>query len=100
MDLLDVLGHGPDEAKTRRELVDILRIEDRLIRLEISNLRKQGCPIVNFGKGYYITNDKMELVKFIATEYHSRIKDMQETMNGLLNNDDWREILECSYQSN
>lgn len=99
MDLLDVLGHGPEEAKTRRELVDILHIEDRLIREEISNLRKQGCPIVNFGKGYYITRDRLELIKFIATEYHSRIRDMQETMDGLLN-EDWREIFECTYQSN
>ncbi|MZQ97189.1 MAG: hypothetical protein GT601_05900 [Acidaminobacter sp.] len=81
--MIEYLGIGPEEARTRQDLVDITGYPDRLIRDQISKLRKSGVPVVNFGKGYYISEDPAEIRKFIRIEYWSKMHDMRETASVL-----------------
>lgn len=81
--MIEYLGIGPEEARTRQDLVDITGYPDRLIRDKISKLRKSGVPIVNFGKDYYISNDPAEIIKFIKIEYWSKMHDMRYTASAL-----------------
>lgn len=75
----DYIGYGPESAITRQELVMITGHNDRLIRDVIGKMRKEGIPVVNFGKGYYISNDPDEIKRFVRKELSSKINDMKET---------------------
>lgn len=87
IDILDYLGTGKAEAKSRKQLCTELCITDRKIREFIHNARLNGVPIVNTGSGYYIADpeseeDMEELYVFISL-MKSRVLDINNTINVL-----------------
>lgn len=57
-ELLHVLGHGPDNAKSRKMLTQQMDMSDRKVRRLISEARQRGIFILNRcdGTGYYIVS--------------------------------------------
>lgn len=69
MDILEFIPHGRKNAIRRDDLRDIIGVTDREMRVMIADARKKA-PIVNLsdGCGYYIPDDKDDLLKYILQE--------------------------------
>lgn len=74
-----------EKAITRRELKQLMRIDDRTIRQLIKKARKRGIPILatSKGRGYYLNYNEIEVSRFLNQEILSRIKDLFETFHAL-----------------
>ncbi|MBR5948234.1 MAG: hypothetical protein IKZ82_06245 [Clostridia bacterium] len=57
-----------DSAVTREMLCAWTGLPDRRVRKEIELARRDGVPIVNFGRGYYISTDLDELDRYERME--------------------------------
>lgn len=74
-------GYATKDAPLRREdLRFITGMDDRKSRNAIESLRRRGVWIVNGpeGNGYYITNNREELEKWLAT-YTARSRQINKT---------------------
>jgi len=65
-DLLNELTEWP---RSRKDLCEALDVDDRKLRLLISEARRHGYVIVNHGSGYYKTDDVNEMAGFYKTEH-------------------------------
>ncbi len=65
MDIMTYIGVGKEAAITRRELVRLTHLPDRMVREQIEAARRNGELIVNAGDGagYYISDDLNELTR-------------------------------------
>ena len=73
MRVTDYIGVGRQNAVTRAQLVERMRMPDRKVRNLIEEARREGALIVNAqdGAGYYISEDLAELNRQYHTN-HSR----------------------------
>lgn len=73
MNVLNYIGVGRENAVTREQLVERLRMPDRKVRNLIEDARREGALIVNAqdGAGYYISEDLTELHRQYRSN-HSR----------------------------
>jgi DNA-binding transcriptional regulator PaaX len=103
--MIDALPHGLDraillvlsnrwgrnQAISRTNLVKAVAqmgfpVNERAVRLQISQLRKQGALIGSApgeDGGYYLVVTAQEFQEFVDTEYLAKIKDMQETLSAM-----------------
>ena len=61
-------------------------VDNRTVRLQISQLRKSGILIGSApgrSGGYYICDSPDELDKFVQEEYLAKIADMRETLSAM-----------------
>ena len=63
MGIVDILQVGKENALTRAELCDMMKVTDRAVRLMIAEARAEGAIIINAqdGKGYYLSEDPADL---------------------------------------
>lgn len=77
--LVECLGFGAENAISRRDLSDILGIEDRQTRMLIHTLRKEGLTILSSNRvsGYFLPSrdpgQAYEEVKAYVEENQSRM---------------------------
>ena len=72
LDIMDYIPSYPDTI-SRELLVAFTGLTDRRVRELIAKAAKEGEPICNLGKGYFVTNDT-ELLKRQSAVHWSRIK--------------------------
>lgn len=67
MNILDFIPYGKENAITRRELVRLTGLDDRLIRKEVKRLLKEGVPILSSSHccGYWLSDDLDEWEAYI-----------------------------------
>lgn len=83
--VLDALGTGKANSKTRACLVRELHRKDSDIRVSISNLRYNEYPIISQanGHGYYIADNEEDIEKMIKL-YETRVKKENNIKNALI----------------
>ena len=82
MNIVDFIPVGKDQAISRKRLVGLTGLTDRMIRDLIGKARRHTCIINNQdANGYYIPEDKEEVKRYIAQEEH-RAKTILYRLNG------------------
>ena len=76
-ELLYVLGHGQENAKSRKRLMQEMDMSDRKIRKLIEEARKRGYIIVNVGNGYYLADADEEKERYYRQEYSRAMSILQ-----------------------
>lgn len=66
--LLDIIGHGESNAVKMSELAQMLKIEQRDVRRELSKARKAGAVVAYSSKGVFYPESIDELRQYISTE--------------------------------
>jgi len=76
--LLEHIPHGKENAISRRELRERTGMTDRKMRAAIATARADGEFIINNqdGRGYYMTDDLMELKEFYDSNHARAINIM------------------------
>ena len=78
--LLPLLGVGVENARTGKELGNILGWRDSEVRSEVNRLRKMGVPIcasVYGCKGYYLPANSREAIIY-GRQFRARLADAQK----------------------
>lgn len=76
-ELLYTLGHGAENAKSRKMLTQEMDISDRKLRKLIEEARKRGFLIVNVGNGYYLADADEEKERYYRQEYSRAMSILQ-----------------------
>lgn len=86
--VLDLLGTGPDAAKTARYLADLLHCNQRGITAAIESARREGVPICatcdSKAPGYYLA-ESLEALKDYCRSLARREGEIRKTRRALLN---------------
>lgn len=76
--------HGSkDSPISNREMASSLNLSEVTIRNKINKARYMGYPICSCDKGYYLSNDKAEILNTIQSLMHRTIA-VENAINGLL----------------
>lgn len=76
-------GHFKDSPMERGDLKYWSGLPDRIVRKAIEGLRNRGYWILNDGYGYYLTNDREELKRWLAV-YTARARSVFKTAGAML----------------
>lgn len=67
--LIELIPYGRENAISRKRLCEITGLKDRKLRDEIARLRRHHVIINDQdGRGYYRTDDKDEIARFVKQE--------------------------------
>ena len=66
--IVNLIPKGKDNAISRSWLRYALGTSDRQVRKMIHDAREDGYLIINTGKGYYIPDNKEDLIRFYRRE--------------------------------
>lgn len=86
--MLELIPTGKENAISRRELVSLTSLKDRVVRLRIEQYRNEGiCICSNWSegaKGYYLPGNEAEQKEFLKN-YSAYIKKMAKTYSKMAN---------------
>lgn len=85
--LAAVVPEGKDHAITRRQLADLLNVDDRTARDMVNRARLDRLPVLNDqdGKGYYLSYDEADIYRW-AKQEQARADNILAPVSAILMN--------------
>ena len=79
-----ISNHGSiDNPVSNKEISTSLKLNEAFIRKKINEARCKGYPICSCDKGYFLSDDKTEILRTIQSLMHRTIA-VEKAINGLL----------------
>ena len=79
-----ISAHGSiDNPVPNKDISSSLHIAEAYVRKKINEARCKGIPICSCEQGYFISNDKAEILRTIQSLMHRTIA-VEKAVNGLL----------------
>ena len=76
--------HGDkDNPVVNRDIALALKITETSVRKKINEARQRGIPVCACDKGYYLSDDKAEILKTVQSLMHRTIA-VEKAVSGLL----------------
>ncbi|MGX7031709.1 hypothetical protein ACWN8B_10245 [Vagococcus zengguangii] len=85
-----------DRPISSTEIESVFKFKDSDVRKFVNKLRLKGIPIASNHKGYYISQNKIELVEYLSRLNH-RINEMlnvHKSLQGIDDLNEWHEMIE------